>query len=184
MDRKRWKGMLLQTSAMLQPSCLLKHTRSTFGFTQSTIAVNRTMRGRRVQARALNQVFWAPSGDSWGWQDIGMLPEPTADALKEKIAIFYESKPLWRPVTRYPETQYIRDICIGHYLYFKGKGKVIRTRSRDNGERACDTCIKRKRPCVWIVLSPGDRWDIGWYPLPEAYRRGKQWTDVEFWIRE
>ncbi|KAF1949506.1 hypothetical protein CC80DRAFT_270236 [Byssothecium circinans] len=52
----------------------------------------------------------------------------------------------------------------------------------DRIERACITCTKQRRPCVWVV-EVGGMLHFGWYPLEENLRVGKDASNIGYWVR-
>jgi hypothetical protein len=91
--------------------------------------------------------------------------------------------------------RYVRDVnrqkyadngsCLGNIVYRNVRqGKVSYTKAKGNKQRSCDVCVRLGRLCARMVKAGEDEeYKLGIYPLPETFRKGKKWDEVEFWVR-
>ena len=55
------------------------------------------------------------------------------------------------------------------------------TKSNGDTNKTCDTCIKKKRPCIrFLRPMPKEDYVVGWAPLPDELRGESQPGDLVF----
>jgi hypothetical protein len=47
---------------------------------------------------------------------------------------------------------------------------------------ACDSCIYNNRPCAYFAIYK-NRYNIYLVPLPTRLRKGKSWTQIDYWVK-
>jgi hypothetical protein len=134
----------------------------------------------------VNTAMWVPDKDNQAlgsWQDLSLAPPQVSSGIDTILRDDYLNKLDHR--TRYGRMFRHQEkyIAIGSrmntMLYSKGSTKNTWSKSKGDITRACDQCITARRLCAKPAIIDGAL-RLALYPLPDCYRRGKEWTDVGF----
>ncbi|KAH5281658.1 hypothetical protein HBI71_004980 [Parastagonospora nodorum] len=148
----------------------------------------------------LVHVLWLPSLQNW--VDFTSISERCTALIKRVLVtrlISDDSKrKSWASMSRNCGTWERKKDCFSVGLYGKGRSSSAWDKAGGDTTRACDVCIKKKRPCIRVIKltgaddqegeeqdgeeHEGEIYAIGWAPLPDDLR-GQALPDSErFWM--
>jgi hypothetical protein len=150
---------------------------------------NKKRRGAPLKAELpLPHVMWVPIAENqWEWVDYNSVCEELTTIISDdlvKILVRDEGKRKeWASMTRNCTTWLNKPECFSASLFGKGNTKSTWNKANGDRTRACDTCVKKKRPCVRMVRpNPGEVCAVGWAPLPDSLRGALRPEDKGFWV--
>jgi predicted lipoprotein with Yx(FWY)xxD motif len=127
-------------------------------------------------------------GNNYSYINYNSITDETIDAIAQAMATILldtngTRRKQWATVSRNPVTWSVHP-CVSNAVAAKGKTLSTWEKAQDNQTLACDTCIKKRRPCVRIKQLAGEEdHSVVWCALPENLRKGSRPADMTFWMR-
>jgi hypothetical protein len=129
-------------------------------------------------------VAWDPNQSIWA--DVSSISVwNTLHGMFQSLQTTKSRKKQYGRITRNPETYFETEqgSCVGVYVVQHSVGSSYK-KSEGEGRRACDSCIKARRPCIILFEESKGLIKMGMCPLPDALRGGATWGQSAFWVQE
>lgn len=125
-----------------------------------------------------------PSGPVM-WKNMDDLPIPVRAELERHFKEMWLSgkkkAQKYAKFTHSPAKYMMRKCCISSLYIRDGPSRTDDSEGSEPKKTADDRCIRIRRPCAYFAKYK-DRYIIHLVPLPLRFRKGKSWTEIEYWI--
>ncbi|KAI4653086.1 uncharacterized protein J4E79_008599 [Alternaria viburni] len=150
-----------------------------------------TLKPRQLGETDLPVVLRIPRSDAnsrHGDVNYNSISEDTTSAITNAMTnVLLDSQGTrrlqWATVSRNPGT-WSAHPCVSNAVAAKGARNSTWKQAGDDRTLACDTCIKKHRPCIRLEQLQGEEdYSVIWCALPDELREGSKPDDIAFWMR-